>query len=43
MVLETRNERVRLLKAGVFETAIEKMYVERNGFKIVRANILMEG
>lgn len=40
MVLETREERVKLLKAGVNGKDIEKMYIKQNGFKIVGGNIL---
>lgn len=35
MVLETREERVKLLKAGYLGKEIEILYIERNGFKIV--------
>ena len=35
MVLETREERVKLLKAGYQGKEIEILYVEFNGFKIV--------
>lgn len=42
MVLETRKERARLLKAGVSGKEIEKIYIERNGFKIVHSNVLMK-
>lgn len=34
-MLETREERVRLLKAGVFGKTIEKLYLKSNYFKIV--------
>lgn len=40
MVLETREERVKLLKAGVLGKEIEYLYVQLNGFKIVSGNIL---
>jgi len=40
MVLETRDERVKLLKTGISGKEIETIYIMRNGFKIVCANIL---
>lgn len=40
MVLETREERVKLLKAGVLGKEIENLYVQLNGFKIICGNIL---
>lgn len=33
-MLETPQERVELLKAGITGKTIESLYVERNGFKI---------
>ncbi len=38
MVLETREERVKLLKAGVLGTEIKNIYVQLNGFEIVSVN-----
>ncbi len=35
MVLETAQERVKLLKAGITGKQIENLYVQLNGFKIV--------
>lgn len=35
MVLETAQERVKLLKAGITGTQIESLYFQLNGFKIV--------
>lgn len=40
MILGTPNERVKLLRAGVHGRLIEKLYVERNNFKIVCSNAL---
>ena len=34
-MLETREERVKLLKAGISGKAIEKMYIEGNNIRIV--------
>lgn len=39
-MLETSEERVKLLKTGVSGKDIEKMYVELNGMKIIDNNIL---
>ncbi len=36
-MLETREERVKLLKAGLSEKAIERLYIEGNDFTIIRA------
>ncbi len=41
-MLETPQERVRLLKAGINAKTIEKLYVVYNNFKIVRTPILIE-
>jgi hypothetical protein len=35
MVLETSQERVKLLKAGMTGKQIESLYIQLNGFKIV--------
>ncbi len=40
LVLGTPQERVRLLKAGVDGKLIEKLYIERNNFKIVGNHLL---
>jgi len=40
MVLETAQERVKLLKAGQTGRQIESRYIHLNGFKIVGKNIL---
>ncbi len=42
LVLGTPQERVRLLKAGVDAKLIEKLYVERNNFKIVGNHLLFD-
>lgn len=42
MVLETTEERVRLLKAGYTGKQIETVYVEMNGFRVVKASVLFE-
>lgn len=34
-MLETREERVKLLKAGLSGKMIEKLYVEGNNFKVI--------
>ncbi len=41
-MLETPQERVRLLKVGINAKTIEKLYVIYNNFKIVRTPILIE-
>lgn len=41
-VLETSEERVKLLKAGIYGKDIEKLYLENNGFKIVMGNVLVD-
>jgi hypothetical protein len=40
MVLETSQERVKLLKAGQIGTQIENAYIQLNDFVIVGGNIL---
>jgi hypothetical protein len=40
LVLGTPQERVRLLRAGVDGKLIEKLYVERNNFKVVGNHLL---
>jgi hypothetical protein len=35
-MLETPEERIKLLRAGLMGKTIEKLYIERNGFKLVR-------
>jgi len=42
MILGTPQERVKLLKAGVDGKSMEKLYVERNNFKIVSGNVLFD-
>lgn len=34
-MLETRNERVKLLKAGLSGKMIERLYIEGNSFRII--------
>ena len=34
-MLETRNERVKLLKAGLSGKMIERLYIESNRFRII--------
>ncbi len=41
-MLETPQERVKLLKVGINIKTIEKLYVVQNNFKIVRTPILIE-
>lgn len=41
-ILETPEERVRLLKAGIHGKDIEKIYVAYNGFKMVMGNVLVD-
>ncbi len=41
-MLETSNERVELLKAGISVKTIEKMYLVCNNFKIVDSPVLFE-
>ncbi len=42
VVLETAEERVILLKAGLAGTDIEKIYIEWNHFRIVTGNVFKE-
>ncbi len=41
-MLETSEERIKLLRAGFTSKEIEKLYIESNNFKIVRIPILIE-
>lgn len=41
-MLETAEERVKLLKTGLSEKDIEMLYIEHNNFKIIRSPILYE-
>lgn len=41
-ILETSEERVELLKAGMYGKDIEKLYLESNGFKIVMGSVLID-
>lgn len=41
-MLETREERVRLLKAGILGNKIEELYISGNNFKILNQAILFE-
>ncbi|MCX9009569.1 MAG: hypothetical protein OIN66_00465 [Candidatus Methanoperedens sp.] len=41
-MLETTEERVKLLKAGLIGKTIEKLYIESNNFKIVRTPAIIE-
>lgn len=41
-MLQTPEERIKLLKAGFTSKAIEKLYIEHNNFKIVRTPTLIE-
>ena len=41
-MLETAEERVQLLKAGLSEKEIKMLYIEHNNFKIIRTPILYE-
>lgn len=42
-MLETMQERVKLLKAGVSGKHIEKLYVTGNKMKIINSNVLYTG
>ena len=42
-MLETSQERVRLLKAGIDGKTIEKLYITYNNFKIIQSPILFVG
>lgn len=35
-MLETREERVKLIKAGISCKVIERLYIEGNNFKVIR-------
>lgn len=39
-MLETTQERVKLLKAGISGRGIEELYIAGNDFKIMNSNIL---
>lgn len=39
-MLETRQERVKLLKEGITGKAIEELYISYNNFKIVRTPVI---
>jgi hypothetical protein len=41
-MLENAEERVKLLKAGFIGKTIEKLYIESNYFKIVRAPAIID-
>ncbi|NJD75820.1 MAG: hypothetical protein FIB08_01805 [Candidatus Methanoperedens sp.] len=41
-MLETSQERIRLLKAGISVKTIEKLYLNGNSFKIVNTPVLFE-
>lgn len=41
-MLETPEERVRLLRAGLTGKTIERLYVINNNFKIIRSPLLVE-
>ncbi len=41
-MLETPQERVKLLKAGIDGKTIEKLYIIYNNFEIVRSPILFD-
>lgn len=41
-MLETPDERVKLLKAGFDEKTIERLYIARNNFIILNVNCLFE-
>jgi hypothetical protein len=41
-MLETPEERIKLLKAGYLGKTIEKLFIERNNFKIVRTPPVIE-
>jgi hypothetical protein len=41
-MLETPEERVKLLKAGFTGKAIEKLYIEVNNFKITHNPVIIE-
>ena len=39
-MLETRQERIKLLKEGLYGNTIEKMYISGNNIKIIKKNLL---
>jgi len=39
-MLETVQERIKLLKAGVLGDTIEKLYIDGNNMKIIKGNLL---
>jgi hypothetical protein len=41
-MLETPEERIKLLKAGYTGKTIEKLYIEQNNFKIIHAPPIVE-
>jgi hypothetical protein len=41
-MLETRQERVKLLKSGFTGKKIEELYIRSNGFKITRSTVLFD-
>ena len=41
-MFETAEERVKLLKKGLYGKEIEMLYIEHNNFKIIRTLILYE-
>ena len=41
-MLETPQERIKLLRAGFTDKAIEKLYIEGNNFKLVRFPVIVE-
>ncbi len=41
-MLETAEERVKLLKAGFIHKTIEKLYIDSNHFKIVRTPAIID-
>lgn len=42
-MLETSQERVKLLKAGLTGKQIEKIYLKVNDFRLINGNLLFEG
>ncbi len=41
-MLETPQERIKLLRAGFASKEIEKLYIEGNNFKLVRFPVIVE-
>ncbi len=41
-MLETSQERIKLLKAGISAKTIEKLYLNGNNFKIINSPVLFE-